>query len=135
MSGPSTVPSMFKKFRYLLSFPTASTTIFPLSPTIFVCTSKSDDIGGRETPRTNCAQNFEYKVDPSHCEAQIALASLVNTADRPSPVCQCAMIGSCILPAAIGITTFGSLFRVVSTIPNTSGNPLNPLTNSADGST
>src|SRR5689334_11773974 len=111
MSGPSTVPSTLRKLRYLLSLPTASTTILPLSPVMVVWTSKSEDMGGRETPRTICAQNFEYSAEPSHCEAQIALASLVKTADRPRPACQWAMIGSCNLPAAMGMTTLGSALR------------------------
>jgi len=54
-----------RKFKNALSRLSASTVIFPLSPTCVVCTSKSALIGGRDTPRTICAQNFPYSPVPS----------------------------------------------------------------------
>src|SRR5687768_8572963 len=99
-----------------------------------VCTSNSALSGGRATVRTTCAQNFGYIALPTHCAAHLLCASLVNTAARPKPVCQCASTGSLCVPATIGISICGLFFLLVSTSPYTLGNSLTPLIISlADG--
>src|ERR1051325_8186044 len=92
-----------------------------------VCASRLVAIGGRDTPRTTCAQNFSYSGEPPHCAAHLLCASLVNTAARPKPVCQCAKTGSLFFPAVIGTSICGLFFRLVSTSPYTGGKSLRPL--------
>src|SRR6266481_10099549 len=104
-SGTTMLPLMLRKFRKLSSLLTASTTTFPLVPLRLVCTSKSVLIGGRDTPRTTCAQNFPNEGEATHCDAHFPVASPVNTTDLPRPACQCARTGSFIAPADIGMLT------------------------------
>src|SRR5262249_412188 len=134
MSGPTTWPCTERKFRNALSRLSASTVIFPLSPTCTVCTSKSALIGGRETLRTTCAQNLATSLEPTQFAAHLLCASLVHTTALPRPVCQFASSGSvaAIFPPTSGVSICGFGFLLVSTYPNTGGKLLIPLIRSLD---
>src|SRR5688572_5796643 len=118
-----TTPRMFRKLVNPASLFTASTDTVALSPLRTVATVKSRDIGGRETPRTICAQNLPYEPaysPPSHGSFQIGDPSLVNAAALPRPACQWAKSGSIFLPsidATSGISIVGLFFFALSTSP------------------
>src|SRR5690349_637232 len=104
---------MLRKLRRTPSLLRASTTILPLSPSRRVVTSKSVDMGGRETARTTCAQNLLYSGEATHAAPHLLLASLVQTAALPRPVCQWARTGSRFFPVVSGISICGLFFRLV----------------------
>src|SRR5687767_4346976 len=113
---------MFRKLRKpLFSLSSASTVILPTVPSCVVTTSKSVDIGGRDTLRTTCDQNLLNVGEPTHSAAQRLCASPVNATDFPSPVCHHASTGSFCLPAVSGISICGSCLRLVRIIPRSGG--------------
>src|SRR5207248_10793680 len=107
---------MLRKLVKPASLLVTSTVTRARSPTRSVVVEKSVDIGGRETPRTICVQNFPYEPEYcalSHGSSHTGEASLVNAAVLPSPACQWAKRGSIFFPssdATSGISMVGFIF-------------------------
>src|SRR4051812_48890955 len=76
-SGPTTLALTFMKFRNDASLFSASTTILALLPSTVIDASRSLLIGGRETPRTTCAQKRSYISLCTHDAPHLVVASLV----------------------------------------------------------
>src|SRR5688572_8996325 len=114
---------MLRKLVKPASLLVTSTVTRARSPMRSVVVEKSVDMGGRETPRTICVQNFPY--EPAYCglsqgSFQTGEASLVKAADLPSPACQWAKSGSIFFPssdATSGISMVGLIFLAESTMP------------------
>src|SRR3954454_14841077 len=128
---PMTEPATFRKLAYSPSLSSAVTVISPWVPSIVVRTSKSPLIGGRETPRIIWANSLLYAVELTQPAPHTRVASLVQTADLPRPVCQWARIGSLSAPVASGISTLGAFLRLVRTMPRRTGHCSIPLTMSS----